>query len=157
MRRGLPRSVPGLDLIPILSLVVHLVPMLLLSVRFLHVTQVDARGPVVSVMDAPDEGSLSEQQSKVVSVEITIEGFWVGGDPTLDPKIPCVGACTPETYDYAGLSRAMVGLKRVHPDERRVVIAPSRDVPFEVVARAMAAARGEKGELFSEPLMAGVR
>ncbi len=142
-----------------LSVVVHLVPMLLLSVRFLALAQMESRGGVVTALDAPDQGALTEQSKRVVSVDIDSEGFLVGGADRLDPRIPCNGACSVETYDYAALSRALLTLKAAHPTERRIVLAPTADVPFEVVARVMAAARadvsgGTERVLFPEPLLA---
>ncbi len=158
-RGGLEDTGPGLDLIPMLSVVVHLVPMLLLSVRFLALSQIGARGPVISALDAPDAGSLADQSKRVVSVEIDEKGFLVGGSPGLDPRIPCAGDCSPSTYDLAALGKALRTLKEEHPDERRVVIAPTSTVPFEVVAAVMAAARsdwstGKEQVLFPEPLLA---
>lgn len=150
---------PGLDLIPMLSVVVHLVPMLLLSVRFLALAQMEARGPVIAALEAPDQGALADQSKRVVSIEIDEKGFLVAGSPGLDPRIPCLGACSPASYDYEALDSALLSLKAAHPDERRIVIAPAGTVSFEVVARVMAAARtdlaaGKERELFPEPLLA---
>lgn len=158
-RRGLEDVGPGLDLIPVLSLVVHLIPMLLLSVRFLALAQISARGPVVAALEAPNEGALAEQSKKVVSVQIDGEGFLVGGSAGLDPRIPCKGTCTPDSYDLSTLATALRTLKDAHPDETRIVIAPSGTVPFEVVASVMAASRsevvgGSERVLFPEPLLA---
>lgn len=154
-RRGLEDSGPGLDLIPVLSLVVHLVPMLLLSVRFMTVVQLVARGPVVPALDAPNAGALRDQSQRVVSVEVDDQGFRVGGAEGLDPRIPCRGACGPDTYDFEALAGALRTLKQAHPDERRVVVAPTDAVPFDVVARVMATAQADGAqELFPEPLLA---
>jgi biopolymer transport protein ExbD len=158
-RRGLEDGGPGLDLIPVLSLVVHLIPMLLLSVRFLGLAQLSARGPVVPALEAPDRGALAEQSKKVVSVEIDDEGFLVGGAAGLDPRIPCKGTCTPDSYDLPALATALRALKEAHPDETRIVIVPAETVPFEVVASVMAASRselvgGSERMLFPEPLLA---
>ncbi len=158
-RRGLEDGGPGLDLIPVLSLVVHLIPMLLRSVRFLALAQISARGAVVPALEAPNEGALAEQSKKVVSVQIDGEGFLVGGAAGLDPRIPCKGPCTPDSYDLDALSAALRSLKEAHPDETRIVIAPSETVPFEVVADVMAASRSElvggaERALFPEPLLA---
>lgn len=158
-RGGLEDTGPGLDLIPMLSVVVHLVPMLLLSVRFMALSQIPARGPVISALEAPDAGSLADQSKRVVSVEIDESGFLVGGSVGLDPRIPCTAPCTASTYDMPALEQALRRLKDEHPDERRVVIAPSSTVPFEVVAAVMAAARsdwstGKERVLFPEPLLA---
>ncbi len=158
-RYGMVDNGPGLDLVPMLSVMVHLVPMLLLSVRFLALAQMAARGPVISALEPPDAGALAEQSKRVVSVEIDGKGFLIGGSAGLDPRIPCTAACAPDTYDYAALDNALRSLKADHPDEKRIVIAPGDDVPFDVVARVMAEARsdvsgGKARELFPEPLLA---
>jgi biopolymer transport protein ExbD len=146
-----------LDMIPVMSLIVHLIPMLLLSVRFLTLAQVQSQGPVVPSSPAPSAEAFAEQAQRVVSVRITGEGFVVGGSPAADPRIPCVGACAPDTYDYAALNRAMVDAKRLHPEETRVVLAPEPTIAYDVMVRVMDATRtsAEGGAaLFSTPLIA---
>lgn len=146
-----------LDVIPVMSLIVHLIPMLLLSVRFVSLSQLPVQGPVVPSSPAPSTDELAEQDKRVVSVVITSEGFIVGGSDAADPRIPCLGACKPDTYDYASLNRAMVSAKRLHPTESRVVLAPGPTVPYDVLVRVMEASRArvETGEpLFPTPLIA---
>ena len=142
-----------LDVTPVMSLIVHLIPMILLSVRFLKVTQLATDESVIPTEEAASSAQYSEQQEQVVSVRITPDGFVVGGAEG-EPRIACLGACAPDTYDYVGLLRAMVSAKRIHPTETRVVIAPVGEIPYEVVVRAMAAARGEGGRLFPAPMLA---
>lgn len=136
-----------------MSLIVHLIPMILLSVSFLKVTQIATDESVIPTEEAASAAEYSEQQEQVVSIRITPDGFVVGGTEG-EPRIACTGACTPDTYDYVGLLRAMVSAKRLHPTETRVVIAPVGEIPYEVVVRAMAAARGEEGRLFPSPMLA---
>lgn len=146
-----------LDVIPVMSLIVHLIPMLLLSVRFVSLSQMSAEGPVVPSSQAPSTDAFAEQEKRVVSVVITPEGFVVGGSDAADPRIPCLGACTPDTYDYASLNRAMVAAKRLHPTENRVVLAPAPTIPYDVLVRVMEASRtrADGGEpLFPTPLIA---
>lgn len=146
-----------LDLIPVLSLVVHLVPMLLLSVRFTALTEVNVKGPLLPTLPAPGPEAYEEQREKVVSVQITAQGFVVNGSGEADPRIPCKGICTPETYDYATLNRSMIAAKRLHPDETRVVIAPDPAIPFEILIGVMDATRATpdgQTPLFPAPLIA---
>jgi biopolymer transport protein ExbD len=142
-----------LDVIPVMSLIVHLIPMILLSVSFVKVAQLPSDEPVLPSEESASVSAYAEQQERVVSVRITSEGFVVGGG-TREPRIPCSAACTADTYDYVGLLRALVDAKRLHPTETRVVIAPMPEVTYEVVVRVMAAARGEEGRLFPSPLLA---
>ena len=147
-----------LDVVPIMSLIMHLIPMLLLSVRFTYLAQLPS-GRVVPSVPAPSGEALAEQEAKVVSVRITPQGFAVGGLGG-DHVIPCTAAlCTPDTYDYASLTAAMVEAKERHPTENRVVVAPGRDTPYEVVINVMAATRsrgkgGFKQMLFPDALLA---
>ena len=157
MARRRVQASSELDILPVMSLIVHLIPMLLLSVRFLTLSQVSAQGPVLPSSPAPSREAFEEQEQRVVSVVITPEGFVVGGSGAVDPRIPCVGPCSPDTYDYASLNRAMVAAKRLHPNESRVVLAPAPSVPYDVLVRVMEAsrARTDGGEpLFPAPLIA---
>ena len=85
------RRVPveaSLDLIPVLSLVVHIIPMLLLAVRFATIAQMNVDSPVLEATPAPSAGAWDAQQDRVVSVTITREGFVTGGTGDADPRIP---------------------------------------------------------------------
>lgn len=149
-----------LDVTPILSLIVHLIPMILLAVRFTTLNELSARGPVLPTQEAPSQQAYARQSSKVVSVRITGAGFVVGGVTGIDPVIACKGDCGPTTYDYAQLGSALRTARQEHPDEQRVVVAPEGPVPFEVIALVMATARAYRNEggaevpLFAQPLLA---
>ncbi len=157
MARRRVDSTAELDVIPVMSLIVHLIPMLLLSVSFISLAQVTGQGPVLPSTPAPTGDALAEQELRVVSVRITAEGFVVGGGDSADPRIPCRGGCTPDSYDYASLTSAMVAAKRLHPDEQRIVLAPAPEVPYDVLVRVMDATRvvpGTQTALFPVPLIA---
>ncbi len=149
-----------LDVTPILSLIVHLIPMLLLAVRFTTLNELPASGPVLPTQEAPSQQAYARQSSKVVSVRIGAAGFVVGGVSGIDPVIGCTGDCGPATYDYTRLGNALRAARQEHPDEQRVVVAPEGPVPFEVIARVMATARAYRNEggaevpLFAQPLLA---
>ena len=158
-----------LDVTAVLSLIIHLIPLLLLGVRFATFAHLPASGPVVPTRETVDEGRVERQSKQVVSVRITGEGFVVGGAGDVDPVLPCKGDCAVDAYDYGALTQAMLEAKRLHPLEQRVVLAPDPDVAFDVVVRVMDATReardtkaGADGKvrtmpLFPEPLLAAPR
>lgn len=148
--------VASVDLTAVLSVIVHLIPMLLLLVRFRQIAELDASATVIPALPAPGAVALADQADRVVSVRITAEGFLVGGTGAGEPFVPRAG----EAYDYAGLRLALAQAKELHPQERRVVIVPAGDVPYEVLVDVMDAARsrpvgdGREAELFPVPLVA---
>ena len=158
-----------LDVTAVLSLIIHLIPMLLLGVRFATFAHLPAAGPVVPTRETQDDGRVERQSKQVVSVRITERGFVVGGAGDVDPVLPCRGECSPDAYDYDALTQAMLEAKRLHPLEQRVVLAPDPQVGFEVVVRVMDATReardpkpGVDGKvrsvpLFPQPLLASPR
>lgn len=153
-RRPIPQA--ELDLIPVLSLIVHIVPMLLLNVRFMDLAAVPVGGPVVPSVDAPSPRVMEKQDLQVISVRVEPEGFVVGG-VSGDPRVPCKGVCGPGTYDFVELRKLLVRAKGLKPAEERVVIVPRKDTPFEVLVGVMDACRRDAGgkPLFSQPLLAG--
>lgn len=142
----------ALDLTPVLSVVIHLIPMLLLVVRFRQLAEIVAAGPVVPALPAPSDAAYEAQNERIVSVAITREGFIVGGVGPDTPALPCRGGCTVDTYDYAALTDAMITAQRLHPTENRVVIAPAPDVAYEVVVRVMDATRSHMTGAVETPL-----
>ena len=142
----------------VMSLIVHLIPMLLLTAKFLTLSQVTGKGPVLPSEPAPSQAQLASQDQKVVSVRITAAGFIVGGTGAADPRIPCIGECTLELFDYASLNRAMTSAKRLHPTETRVVIVPEPSISYDILIRVMDATRSvignDKAVLFPDPLLA---
>ncbi len=158
-RRARAPTVANVDLTAVLSVVVHLIPMLLLLVRFKQIAQLDVSGSVIPALPSPSAVALADQADRVVSVRITDTGFYVGGAGEAAPFLPCRGPCAPDTYDYAALTQVMLVAKELHPDERRIVIAPGPDVAYDVVVDVIDAVRARKvgeGEklLFPVPLIA---
>jgi biopolymer transport protein ExbD len=158
-RRTRNPTVTNVDLTAVLSVVVHLIPMLLLLVRFRQIAQLDASGSVIPALPSSSAVALAEQAERIVSVRITRDGFYVGGAGEGEPFVPCTAACSVDTYDYPALGRLMLLAKDLHPQERRVVIVPAPEVPYEVVVKVMDAVRarsvdGKEQPLFPQPLLA---
>jgi hypothetical protein len=125
-RRPIPemarREIPPaeLDLIPVLSLIVHLVPMLLLNVRFMDMAAVAVKGPVLPVVEAPAQEKREEQEQKLVAVRIEAEGLVVEGTDG-DPRLSCGGPCTVHNVDFAALAVLLERAKLRHPGIVRIL------------------------------------
>jgi biopolymer transport protein ExbD len=162
MRRA--RRVDGtaeLDVIPVLSLIVHLIPMLLLGVRFVTLAQVPLSAPPVPSKPARDRGQFEAQEREVASVRVTRDGFSLGGIRDVDPVLPCAQRpCSVDDYPYDRLVAALVVAHEAKPADGRIVVAPDSDVPYEVVVRVMDTVRarkdgnGRETALFTQPLLA---
>jgi biopolymer transport protein ExbD len=130
-----------LDIVPIMSLIVHLIPMLMLCVRFTLLAQVPTAGHLLPSVPAASPQVFVAQEENVVSVRITPQGFIVGGLGTAENIACSAQPCTPESYDLSQLSSLMVAAKQLHPNETRVVVAPDPEISYEVVVLVMAATR----------------
>ncbi len=147
-----------LDLIPVLSLVVHLIPMLLLAVRFTALAQHDVDRSPVEATEAPSREKLEEQESERVVVRITATGFAVTGAGDGVTTLPCASPCDPGGYDYRALADTMAVAKGLHPTTAQVVIAPDPGVPYSIIVGVFDASRSRRqGDrevpLFPEPVL----
>lgn len=116
---------------------------------------------VATAMGAPSSESLPGLQLRV---ELSLDGIdasWTTPDGPQQKRMPCAsGGCVgsygpdPAAYDLGNLASLARELKAARPDESQVQLALSPEVPFEVMAAAMDALRGPKGqELFSDVVM----
>ncbi|MBM4390147.1 MAG: biopolymer transporter ExbD [Deltaproteobacteria bacterium] len=158
MQRRRVQAAVELDLIPVLSLVVHLVPMLLLSVRFVTLAEHPVDRAPVEATEAPSREKLEAQEEERVVVRITATGFAVRGAGDGEAQIACAGSCTPGDYDYRALGDAMVAAKGLHPRMQQVIVAPDPGVPYAVIIGVMDATRsrraGDREELlFLHPVL----
>lgn len=155
MKRRRIRVDAALNLAPILSLVIHLIPVLLIAARFRELAQLDAEARVIPAVRTDDGARLSEQAEQVVSVTVDGQGFVVSGGGEGSSRVPCRGTCAPATYDGVALRLALTQVKARRPAEDRVVFVVDPSIPFEVVVGAMDAARGSPDgpRLFAQPLL----
>lgn len=158
MKRRRVEASAELDLIPVLSLVVHLVPMLLLAVRFVTLAEHPVDRAPVEATEAPSREKLEAQENERVVVRITAAGFAVRGSGDGEAHIACAGSCAPGEYDYRALGDAMVVAKGLHPQVQQVIVAPDPGVPYAVIIGVMDATRsrrvGDREEvLFPQPVL----
>ncbi len=123
----------NIDLTPVLSTIVHIIPIVLIAVRFVTVVQqpIDARP--LHASEAPSREVLEVQEHERVVIRILDSGFRVRGVGAAETQLPCRAPCAPADYDYLALSDAMVSARTQHPAETQVVVAPDPAVPYETL------------------------
>ncbi len=123
----------NIDLTPVLSTIVHIIPIVLIAVRFVTIVQqpIDARP--LQASEAPSREVLDEQERERVVIRVLESGFRVRGVGEGETQLPCRAPCAPADYDYVALSDAMVSARAQHPAETQVVVAPDADVPYETL------------------------
>ena len=145
-----------LDLVPILSLIVHLLPMLLLIVRFVTLAEHPVNQPVAKATEAPSREKFDAQEKERVAVRISASGFVVSGAGEGDFPIPCrTTPCDAKSYDYMALRAA---LSRAHdrvPGAAQVLVVPEKTVTYQTIIGVFDAARGNKADkaIFADPVL----
>lgn len=157
-RRGRNPVGAEIDLTPVLSTIVHIIPIVLIAVRFVTVNQQPVEHPPVTATDAPSRKQLEAQDAERVVVRILPTGFAVQGVADGEAMFPCRAPCGSEDYDYASLSGAMVTAKVRHPMTNTMIVAPAPNVPYAVIIGVFDAAREHTSgrdvlPLFTDPVL----
>ncbi len=85
------------------------------------------------------------------SLRISGQGYaLVEGDAT--QVIPCLqqGCPDAESYDAATLNKALAAARQTQPDARHLIVAPSSEIPYQVIVHALDAAREDSAQLDEE-------
>lgn len=147
-----------LDLTPVLSTIVHIIPIALIAVRFVTLHEHRLDSPPLVAEEAPSQQLADEQDKERVVVRILATGFEVRGGEVGESTVPCVAPCAPENYDYEALNVLMVGAHARHPNARQVVVAPDSGIPYQTIIGVFDAvtetkSSGVRKPLFPEPVL----
>jgi len=146
-----------LHLLPFMNLMTLLIPFLLLSATFVQLATIGTTLPAIS-KDAPPASA----ESLRLTVAIDDDGYLLtGNEPLIDGdrtvRIPrdAAGRWLPDE-----LAAAAATIKEAHPAERRLILMPADDVPFEVLVAVLDATRERRGddgvaELFPDVSVSG--
>lgn len=124
-----------LNLAPMLDIIVSIVPMLLMSLAFVHITMIETPVPqaVEKAMAAQDE----KKDHVVVSLHVSkADGFRftvVDKGASKETNVALKDA----KLDLAGLHKETLNLKQSYPDVFRLELNPSEDVPLEDIVAIM--------------------
>lgn len=147
-----------IDLTPVLSTIIHIIPIVLIAVRFVTMNEHVVNQAPIQASEAPSREKVEEQEGERVVVRIGAAGFSVHGAADGETVIPCRSPCSPADYDYAQLGEAMVAARQRHPKTDQVVVAPAAAVPYEVIIGVFDAAThrkdgGKSVPLFPDPVL----
>ena len=139
-----------LNIVPYLDILMNLIMFMLLSITGLAAFGIlNVSAPSYGGQSAAAEDS--DKPKLLLSVLISKQGFYVAGaGGVLGPQ---TGAVNPQeilptlpkhpdgSYDYAGLTAQLVGVKKEFPTETKVIIGAEADIPYEVLVGTMDAVR----------------
>ena len=139
-----------LNIVPYLDILMNLIMFMLLSITglaafgILNVSAPSYGGAAAAADDA-------DKPKLLLSVLVSKKGFYVAGaGGVLGPQTGSVNpAEVPPTlpkkadgsFDYAGLTAQLVGVKKEFPNETKVIIGAEADIPYEVLVGTMDAVR----------------
>ena len=142
-----------LDVTPFLNVMFMLILSTLALTAWTQLAMLNVQAPQIGGGDGEGEKPPSSQLN--LTLFILKDGFNIGGvNGTLDgasegrpgqtllPKINITQAGkTTTTYDFTGLQKRLIDIKKTFPTEASMIISADGDVPYDAVVQAMDAAR----------------
>jgi len=125
-----------LNLAPMLDIIVSIVPMLLLSVAFIHVTVIDT--PIPQAVEKAIAAA-NEKNKDLISVTLSVSrstGFRFTVNDNGQTKETVV-ALKGNRFDLEGLHKETLSLKQNYPHVFRLELNPEENVPLEEIVQVM--------------------
>jgi len=125
-----------LNLAPMLDIIVSIVPMLLLSVAFVHITVIET--PVPQAVEKAIAAA-NEKNKDLVQVTLSVSktaGFRFTVNDQGQTKETVV-ALKEEKFDLAGLHKETLALKQNYPDVFRLELNPEENIPLDEIVAVM--------------------
>ncbi len=141
-----------LNLAPMLDIIVSIVPMLLMSIAFVHITVVDTPVPqaVEKAMAAANDKKDQVQILLAVSKETGFRFTVSEKGETKDFTVPLTG----KDLDLVALHKQSLELKKKYPDVFKVELNPDEKVPLDQIVATMdqlrTIASGESKVVFTD-------
>ena len=140
-----------LDLAPLLSVMVKLVPVLLLSSAFVQMMVIETQLPQV-VQEAIKQQDLNPEKKTEIFVQADTEEFIIMvRSPKGDEDVRI--AAKEGQIDYNELHQKLVLIKQKHPEVFKLELNPSEKFPYKEIVRIMDEARKSKDLNVRFPVM----
>ncbi|MCB9727559.1 MAG: biopolymer transporter ExbD [Deltaproteobacteria bacterium] len=157
-RRHGKERVEDLNLSPIMSILVILIPMLLYAFSFFEVKVQAVTAPRMGPSNAKPKEE-DEKKPLNLTVLVTSKGFVVKqqAELTTEPEKPIFKRSFnggTEEYDFPALYSRLMAKKKQYPDESTINIGAEMDIPWHIIARTIDAARVQLVEDSYEDLKA---
>jgi len=128
------REEPELNITAFMNLMVALVPFLLITAVFSHLTVLELNLP-------PDNNQAANpEQLPELNFEVIVRKDDITVGDTLGGVIK-VMTKTNDKYDFAALSDLLTKIKAKYPEKQNITILLEPDVPYDVLVQAMDTAR----------------
>jgi hypothetical protein len=126
-----------------MNLFVAMIPFLLMSASFFHLSIVSASIPTIAEDDTVFQLS---DKSVNMTIQIKKNGYKVSGgsEKITDAEIKALKSFIPKQgkdYNVATLSKTLYRIKTKYPRSESVVIVPEKDINFQVIIATMDATR----------------
>lgn len=151
-RRHSEEELEEVNLIPIMSILCILIPVLILAFNFFEVSIQQVAAPKVG---KPKESSENKDKPLQLTVVIDSKGFSIKQNTELvtekEKPIPKTDITnengeTRKDYNYAELYRRLREIKKNFPEERTVNISGDPKIPWYVIAKTIDASRVQLAE-----------
>lgn len=129
--RRTDKDVPEMDITTFLNLMVVLVPFLLITAVFSRVTILELNLPTASGTNAPTNIKLN------IEIIVRENGLEIGNGRKVVARLPSVN----DNYDFAGLSRHLLEIKKNYPDKTDASVLMEPDIEYELLVQVMDAVR----------------
>jgi biopolymer transport protein ExbD len=124
------REAPELNITAFMNLMVALVPFLLITAVFSHLTILELNLP-------PDSNQAENpEQKRELNFEVIVRKDDITVADTLGGIIKVI-AKTNEKYDFAALSDLLARIKAKYPEKQNITILLEPDVPYDTLVQAM--------------------
>ncbi len=146
-----------LDVTPFLNVMFMLILSILAMTAWTQLAMLNVQAPQIGGSDSVGSGATdtAPQSQLNLTVFILKDGFNIAATgATLDgnsegrpgqPLLPKVNVTengkTESTYNFAGLQKRLIDIKKTFPTEESMIISADGDVPYDVVVQTMDAAR----------------
>lgn len=168
-------AVSDLNIMPLMNIIMLLIPFLIMSAEFIKIGVINVSAPKMNTGE-PQQSEPEKDKKKPLNltISVTSQGFTLitrgskisqGCDMSpqamQDPqkKLPTVRKIE-EKYDYKQLQECLGKIKKLFPDEKRVIIMSEPKIQYSVVISIMDHSREKevgKDDLFPEVVLsAGV-
>lgn len=127
MRRR-SHAAPELDITAFMNLMVALVPFLLITAVFSHISVLELALPQVGAT------AVEDTDAAVLEIILRRELIEIRSGRGVSPQLL---AKTGQSYDFAGMGRMLAQYKASHPQKRDVIILAESDVVYDDIVHAM--------------------
>jgi biopolymer transport protein ExbD len=136
--RRLRREPSGLDVTAFINLIVVLVPFLLSTAVFTHLSVLDLSLPAQST------GALEKLSADKLNLEVVIRADAIEVGDRIGGLIQALPRDKAGHYDIAGLATLMRVIKEKFPEKTDATVLPEPNVPYEVLVQVMDALRAAR-------------